>query len=264
MAAPKINGTLQPVLQPLEITYDPSRGSLVKLTWESAGNNLGGIATNLLNNRIAYQFQPNGRKSRIVATATGSQAGYPDIVTDTWQILANEIQKDIKQHPLFLAMEAAMPGTIGYVVRDVALYNQGLALGTPAPDPSVAVVATQLFNLLIRGTTHYALSQYVLRHTTNVSNAYAANVSDLNINCVYNPAALFAEVTNANSWIFPLPGRLLFKLQAIAAPIAQPFYLWGWRKLAATETTAATNRIDITTEYWLEQWSTVLYNTVIL
>jgi hypothetical protein len=51
------------------------------------------------------------------------------------------------------------------------------------------------------------------------------------------------------------------KLQGLAAPPAQPDYLWGWRKLPSTETTTAASRIEITTEYWLEQWSLYYYQT---
>ena len=182
--------------------------------------------------------------------------------SDDWQVTANEIQVDIKQHPEVLAMEAAYPGTIGYIVRDVELYNQGEAPGDPAPNAGAMPTSGRLFAHLIRGVTHMAKSQYVLKHTTSVGNGYAANISDVNIERNYTTAQLLAEVTNPALWVFPMPGRLQFKLQAIAAPSSVTGYQWGWRKLASSETTSASNHVSISTEYWLEQWSNWLYPPV--
>jgi hypothetical protein len=51
-----------------------------------------------------------------------------------------------------------------------------------------------------------------------------------------------------------MPGRMVYKLQNLVAPTAKTDYIWGWRKLPSTETTTSGNRVEITTEYWLEQW----------
>lgn len=261
-ATPKINGTLLPVPQAPVISYDPTRGQIVRLATESAGDHLQALALAYQALRISYDLTISSAKSSIIATASGPQLGFVDVSCDNWQILGNEIQRDVKMEPGFVAMENAYPGTIGYVVRDVDLYNQGLPPGTPAPDPGTLPASAALFQLLIHGHTHKAYSQYVLRHSTNVSNAYAANIADVNIEFIYTPGQLIVEASNATLWNFPLPGRLQFKIQNIAAPTAVPNYLWGWRKLASTETTTANNRIEISTEYWLEQWSTLLYPTV--
>jgi hypothetical protein len=263
---PKINGTLEPVRQPAEVKFDPTSGTTVRQPWESAGDNLNSMAQSLFGSRIAYEFTRSPTKSRLVAEASGGIAGYPDVVVDTWQVLANEIQKDVRESQLGLAIEnydAAHAGagtTIGYVKRDVDLFNQGKGPGSPAPDAGIITQAAQLFRLLIKGTTHFATGQYVLKHTTSVSNQFGGNISDFNIECIYSTAQLITEISNPNLWIFPCPGRLQTKILNIVAPPAHSEYLWGWRKLPSTETTAAGYRIEISTEYWLEQWSTVLYN----
>ena len=260
---PIVNGTFAPIRKPLKVTYDPSRGQQVIAEWESAGDNLTGIAASYQASRIQYDLTRSGAKSTLIAVASGGQAGVPDVSIDTWQVMANEIQKDLREHPAFQAMEASYPGTIGYVVRDVALYNQGQAPGSPAPDPTVYDTYSQMFQLLIRGVTHYALGQYVLRHTTNVSNVYQANVSDLNVWRVYTTAQLLIETGSTKGWVYPLPGRLSAKLQAIPAPAAQTGYVWGWLKKPSTESTTASNRIEISTEYWLEQWASILYPSAV-
>ena len=76
---------------------------------------------------------------------------------------------------------------------------------------------------------------------------------------IYTTAQLLNEVTNPNLWSFPLPGRLQTKLQNIPAPAGVANFLWGWRKLPSTEITVPGNFIEITTEYWLEHWSTFYY-----
>jgi len=251
---PIINGTAGPVLQPPRLRYDPTRGQVISLEYESAGVGVTSLASLFQAARINYDLVSSGFKSRLIAEATGSQLGYPDVSCDEWQILANEIQKDIKEHPDVLAMEEAYPGTIGYVVRDAQLYEQGLPPGTPAPPAGAMPISGMLFSLLVRGSTHYACSQYVVQHQLNVSNAYAANIADVNVERIYTTAQLLSELTNAALWTFPLPPRLVYKLGQIPAPPARTNYLWGWRKLSSKEITCATNRISISTEYWLEQW----------
>jgi hypothetical protein len=255
MPKPRITGTLQPVRQPVKVSYDPQRGLQIIIPWESAGNNLQGLATTYQANRVAYELEATDRKSTLVATASGGQLGIPDLTTDTWQILGNEIQKSLLEHPDVVA-------GIDTATRD-EIENATLN-GTKEADlnPALSAFASKVFDRLRRGNTHYALGQYVLRHTTNVSNVYAQNVADFNIERIYTTSQLIAEVTNANSWIFPMPGRMVNKLQGISAPTTKTGYLWGWRKLPSTETTTAGNRIEITTEYWLEQWDiTIAYKT---
>ena len=262
MPSPKINGTLAPVAKAPEVTWDPQRGQIISQRWESAGDRLGSVASAYATSRIQYNWTKSKTRSVLVANASSSQLGFSEVICDTWQILANEIQNDVKAFPGFQAMEASFPGTIGYVVRDVELKLQGKSPGTPAPDGGAMPQSGYLAELLSRGTTHYALGQYVLRHTTNVSNGYGSNIADSNVERCYTTAQLLAEVQDAGLWTFPMPGRLAYKLQNIPTPTAQTHYQWGWRKLPSPETSGATNRIELTTEYWLEQWHIFLYPPV--
>jgi hypothetical protein len=252
-----------PVSKAPEVTYDPQRGQIISQRWESAGDGLGATAALYQANRIQFAWTKSRARSVLVANAGSSQLGFPEVACDTWQILANEIQNDLLEHPDFQAMEAAYPNTIRYVLRDVDLYKQGLMPGTPAPAAGSMPQSGYLFELLARGATHYSLGQYVLRHSTNVSNQYAANIADVNVERCYTQAQLEAEITNAGLWTFPCPGRLIYKLRAIPVPTAQAHYQWGWRKLPSPETTTANNRDEIATEYWLGQAHTFLYPPVI-
>lgn len=253
MGKPIINGAPQPVRQPMTVSYDPQRGLQIRIPWESAGDNLRGLAAAYQQSRVAYELEATPLKSRLVATASGGQLGIPDLTTDTWQIMGNEIQKTGFEHPLSLGLS-----------DDQIADLQQLANNHTKPSditPALTGDVLRLYKLLLKDSSHYALGQYVLRHTTNVSNQYNSNISDFNIERIYTTSQLIAETTNSNSWTFPLPGRMVFKLQNLTAPTAQTDYLWGWRKLPSTEATTAGNRVEITTEYWLEQWSLYYYQT---
>lgn len=259
----RINGTLAPIPQPLEVTYDPARGQVVTQKWESAGRGLGGIADLYRAARIAYRFQLSDAVSSLVAEASGSQLGVADAACDNWQILCNEIQKDIKELPALAAKQASYPDSFRIVLRDVNNFLDGQPqVTTPTVNPGSLPETAFLLDMLCKGQTHFALSQYVLRHTTTVSNAYGANVADRNVGRVYTTEQLLTEVCDTSLWVYPLPGRLVYKLQNIPAPLPQANYLWGWRKLGSTETTSASNRVEISTEYWLEQWHILPYPPV--
>lgn len=247
-----VSGTLAPVKQSSEISYDPQRGEHLVERWESAGRNLGSIAAGYQALRTAYNFTDSPHKSVIVATLSGPSGGQPEVTTDTWQILANEIQKDLFEHPTAAALGTDVLTAIAAAIDDKKTLAQAGFTGN----------SRTVFELKRNGTTHYALGQYVLRHTTNVSAGYSVNVADFNVERIYTTAQLLAEATNTNSWVYPLPGRLVHKIENLPAPTARSGYLWGWRKLPSTETTSSGNRIEITTEYWLEQWSTFIYGVV--
>lgn len=256
MPRPIITGTLQPVKQPTEYNYDPTRGLWLTERWESAGDNLRGIASQYQALRVGYQLIATAAKSTLVATSSNAESGQPEATTDTWQILGNELQKDAWQHPtLFAYANAAGTAAAAQSIKTAIASHSTQPAGLDATGQAI-------YALLDSGATHYSLGQYVLRHTTNVSNGYATNVSDFNVEKIYTTAKLLIEAQDGSLWYFPLPGRLAAKINNIAAPAVKAGYLWGWRKLPSTETTAANNRIDITTEYWLEQWSTLLYGVV--
>jgi len=255
---PTINGTKLPIEQQTDISYDPQRGTSIRTRYESAGDNLVATAEALAAGQIAYELTRSKFKSSLIASQTDNATG------DSWEIQANEIQKDVYEHWRCLAIEENWPGTLMRIRRDIEYLARGEAVGSPAPEAAaMAAGGTALMSLLTRGTTHYSISQYVLKHTTSVANTYDVNISDVNVECIYTTSQLLYECTLRRSWVFPLPRRLVFKIQRLPAPVARAGYLWGWRKLPSTESNAARNRINITTEYWLEQWSTFLYDPAV-
>jgi hypothetical protein len=251
-------GTLTPEEQSYEYDYDPSTGG--KQTYEfdtfSEQN-----AVNLANTNIAARVPTKYRLEHGKATVILADSNFPAI--DVWQILANETTKSRYDAPAMLRILKYADGTDFYS-NQIQILKQGVDNRTTwaslAGSIDSSIVGSDLtylsnvYNLLLRGSDVYPISQYVLRHTTNVGNAYASNIADVNVDRVYTVSQLLSETQNSSLWIFPLPGELQYFIQSLVAPANQSGYLWGWLKRSATRTTAAFNRVDLTTEYWLEQW----------
>src|SRR5580765_1450898 len=100
MPTPRINGTLQPIRTRLSTRYDPIKGFIVTQEFESAGDNLGGLATSAQNAGMEYTHDANVRKSRLVMSTTGAAAGFPEKATSTWQLYTNDYQKDLRESPI--------------------------------------------------------------------------------------------------------------------------------------------------------------------
>ena len=139
-------------------------------------------------------------------------------------------------------------------------------LAFKASNSTEAGIIERLYGLACNKQTHYQDSLYSCRHTTNAPANWAMNVADDNVNCIYSPAQFISEVTNASEWIFPLPSRLQYKLSSAATAFAavtpvRSNYLIGWLKGASAEATVGGGRVEIQTQYTLDQWSTDLYAT---
>jgi hypothetical protein len=265
-------GTSLPVRQPDRVAYDTIRGQTRFAVWKCIDQAqidfLAGQAAAL---QLPYSTSSTGTTVMLEIEIVGgsinpTQIGAP---VDRWEMPANELQKNGWAHPKSLVIDP-----------DAAVYSErclqdGKSLQTcldemAAMDPSPTdgwgadefSAHQAVYELCSSGSTHFALGQYVLRHTTNVSAAYQANVADLNVERLYTTQQLLVECTNPLYWTLPLPGRLQFRIRNIAAPIARAGYLWSWRKLPSAESSTAGGRIEIVTEYWLEQWSTYYYDPV--
>lgn len=120
--------------------------------------------------------------------------------------------------------------------------------------------SVRLYKRMLANNDTFIASRYVLRHVTNVSNRYDINVADQWVGYIFSTAELLSETQDTDSWIYPLPGRLAFKLNSIPAPsVIDPYEFWGWHKSASSESTVANNRVNIVTEYVLGAWKTDEY-----
>jgi hypothetical protein len=190
---------------------------------------------------------------------------------DSWEIHATEETRDLFSHPSIVAAVAdsagaTTPSDIFNAIRTHLASNDKWTdvlhddvLADVMEDPTAHALIYDYYYLYSIGTTGYRNQSYVLKHKTNVSNRWSANVADVGIDNVYDPMQLLDEVTDPTLWAFPLPYRLQFKLGAIPPLTGPSNYLWGWLKSSSTETTEASNRVNIETDYTLDLWDTNIY-----
>jgi hypothetical protein len=250
MGTPIVNGGQGPILKPVHVSFDPVKGATYHLHWESAGSGVTGLMSALMNSGIAFDAEVGAAHSSLTAAITAGTNGFPDTVQDHWQLMANEVQKDIKEHPATVAMELASTGSLGLVLAAVDAFNSGTTTAPTFPgaaDP----IATALFNYMKHGGTHYSLGQYVLKWTTTVSFSSTAYRNEGARELLYSTSQVLAESAP--------PFRISTAMASIASPTTVSGYYWSWRRVPSTQTTQAGNRIEIATEYWLDQWSTFVY-----
>lgn len=252
MPKPRITGGTGIIKKPAEINYDPSRGITYTQPWECAGDNLGGLANVLIGQGTAFRWVRGGARSELTANASGAQAGLPDNAALNWQLLCNEVQKDVMESPLAMNLEASYPGSL----VKVAHRYQTRTSGDPddaADNPTAGseVSYGELLDMLIHKQTHFATGQFVLRRTYSISNFYAGNL----------PGDELAERVLSTQEVLTLgmPPVYSQKISSIVSPYIAPGYIWGWRQLPSTMVTAANNRVEVNTEWWLDSWRLSLY-----
>jgi hypothetical protein len=267
MPRPIINGTLQPIRKGTRVSYDPSRGQMIVREWEGAGDNLNGLAYQCAAANMSYELHPGRVRSRLIATAT-SAPELEESIVDSWQLLADEIQKDIKEAP---AVRALHRNDLAFVVKNAKKYNDGKTLGDDwwefyddaegLINPDHHATIRSLFEALTHGHDVFNISRYVLRHTVNIPADTTKYIGDSYANYILDTATLLGEISS-NAWRYPCPARLRYKIGSIPAMAATGSLVWGWRKLVSTETAAANNRVDVSQEYQLALWDTLVYPAV--
>lgn len=253
-------GTNAALLQRILRRYSPTGGSVTENEFAGFGPaQMLILAQQFEASGIEYEWETRyGRHSMRAVDSSGATT------IDLWEIGINKLSPSSFGNPRNMAaiaqselMVIAKAYTGGMKIAEAAQALQE-DTGFSYPD-SLSDAGYRLYERTQKGSADYYTEGYVLRHTTNVSNRYSANIADFNINCIYTTAQLLSEVQNPSLWVYPMPGRLAYKLNALPAPPFQPFYLWGWLKSASSESTSANNRVNIVTEYELAHWSTDEY-----
>jgi hypothetical protein len=247
-----------------EITYDfgPATGYLVRSQYEGANQ-----ATMLALQQdevragvaCALTYHKGGKVSLGVNDSTQQYA------IDVWEIVDNRENPSGFAHPTVLQIlnRYANPTAIVAALKDLVQTSADYDITTNA---ALLALSDEDFDTLgdfvvlaQQGQGEYRRQQYVVRHTTNVSNRWGVNVADFGIDEIYSTAQLLTEVQSTALWILPLPPRMVYKIGAIPFPPAVEGYEWGWLKDGSTETSAANNRVNIVTEYSLDQWPFTYY-----
>jgi hypothetical protein len=263
-------GGLLAYLQEERWEFDPTRGYTHFLDFKGA---------NML---LLADMQASYAQQGMSSTLSNKQGGTATLnvqdatmanTIDVWEIPGEAEEMDAFTHPIYETnftddQIAAARGIVtqfesGVLQSTILAAVQANPQLSSANDDNKALISEGIAKVL-RGATTYRRERYSLRHTTNVSNRSSWNVADYNIGKNYSINALLTEITNANLWAFPAPNRIVSKLQFVTNYAASttpyhPGYAWGWLKGASQERTAANNRVDIVTEYVMEEWPVEWY-----
>lgn len=272
MGTPIIKGTSGVITYPARIRFDPKRGQVISQKFKAVGTTgllskfdesvARGLAGELIQSPLMSELTVESTE------VTGGGGTVPNYVSDTWQIVGNEVSENSFSNLVIMnAVSLNDREIIAMAIKDGSTLEDAktkIVADTGGTYTSVtSATSKQFYKELQKGQDGYNVGQYVLRHTTNCSPSSGSNVSDSNVECLYTTAQLLSEVRSSFYWTNILPWRLYNKILSIpsrAAPAPEDaYYLWSWRKLPSTETLTANNRIEINTEYVLYLWSTLRY-----
>lgn len=272
-----LRGTKSPLLQWFEQNFDPSSGFTYRAEYQ--GFDFDSMAT-LSNQFTALGVSAVLRNQFGVSTLTLMDATR-EVVIDKWELGVDEERPSIFENHLFLAAVnvAANPGRVVTMMRNALQNGDPLnsAWDTLAADKNFTAAATGANTTVLKeyfddynlGVTNFIRGKYRLRHTTNAPNRWQVNIADFNVERGYTISQLLNEVQSAALWILPLPGYLAYKiLNYTSAQFGNGFdaaranYTFGALKLRSSAATAANNRVDIVTEYIIDQINTNLYKFI--
>lgn len=249
-------GSLLPYLQDEVWDFDPTRGFIHRMNFKGAS------PAQVL--ALQQDYARLGIACRL-AYNQGGTAGLEvedstmQYTIDVWELVGNSEARDGLSHRKLLALATN---------EQIAMIRQHLenndkpsdAFQDPDLEAKAGTLVQTFYELQQRGSTEFRQGQYVLRHKTNAPNRWGANIADFGVDQIYTVSQLLSEAMSSALWRLPLPGRMAYKIARLPPPTYNTGYMWGWLKSASTETTAANNRVEISTEYTLEQWSLAYYD----
>lgn len=260
----RATGTLNLIQQPTEVDFDPVRGFIMHLRYRGIGTTAATLGFNtFLNQRIACKAKLSPVISELEATISGGQYGFGDTPQTNWEVLGNENEKSISESGIALAGEAAFPGTLLLLRQIQNAVDSGEidttdpdlqgqveeSLGVTIPDAQWAYLQT-LMGFIARGQTHFKQGQYVAKLTTSVSNFYPGTFFIGSAETLWTTAQILA---------LGQPEAIANVIESVPEGTTHPNYLWSWRQLPPRAVTGAYNRVEVSVEWWHEEWSTQLY-----
>lgn len=183
----------------------------------------------------------------------------------TWEIIGEEAQQDIFNHPRSLFIASTDEGKeeirlIKQAIEDKEDYQPTNVIQAPSPPYN----SVELYNLALKGQDSWADARYTLRLTRTVGFNYSRDISDDGAFKLYTAAQIVGETSD-----FPMPNRTLARVQALEAtypiytrfglPADTDLYMWSWLKGPTSEIQIAGFKIRLTTEWRLAQWSKFNY-----
>lgn len=275
----RINGDPRLQFQGNDFDYDPREGIRLSYPYHGAVAVARAYANYLMSIRVPFEFRQTGDTASVRlktnTVAVPIDAGYVETPLDDWSLVSNEMQEDWKKHPGALVMKSFQPAEqtingksmdiISAVEADVQARQNGTGGsinttgGFQITNSTALAIYQSFLPLLLNGQNHYSEPQPVLRHSQVISRDYAgaAGFNSNNFNTIYTTTKLLTECA---AFPYPLPAVFVAQINALPVNSAATGYQVGWLKKPTNGNTIAGNKIEMVTEYWYYQWSTLYYN----
>lgn len=249
MPKPIMTGSVGPIFGPIEFDYDPKYGVVIRQPIRGSVDYVRSQSIQLQTFKVPHNYREDGNGMAEITAVQSTPLGDPNTESpvDGWQLLGSSIDKSIYEHPTILAAE----DDDVIALRDSIEEKDGLL----CPESLF-----EFWQLAMRDVLHYRTVNYVLRHTQTVSNQYTKDIPDENVYRIYKTQTL---LNYCSGFPVPLYPRLKNKIGSIPVPNAQTDYAVGWLRQPSSETPLANNRIEVTNDWVLEQWSTVIYGAAL-
>lgn len=194
-----------------------------------------------------------------VTTPDEPAAGTNGVISTTFELLGNALQKDLKEHPRALALGPDVIAEIDAVIAGDKKYNEA---DFPSKDDAIALYDRMRQR---NGSASYQTSQYVLRVSQIASARTSIEIAHRNVECIYTTNQMIGEVGPPPGIMAGIPeieANKIASLEKLNYHVWLEKYVVGWLKQTPTVTTEAGNKIRVTQEFWFEAWDNWTYDTI--
>jgi len=237
-----INGLTE---QPTRREYDPRDGWSTLVTYHGPTAAVQGVIPNLVNQGLRFSEFPvqDGVRGIEIRFSDARDGAAPptnpdDEQTTTWELVGNDLNKDLFDHANYTALPDANKKTL----KD---YRNGAKKIDDADVTALTGNAQKFRDLITKGVEGYTVAQYILRKTGVVALDWSGTFGVTNVGDYY---ATTADLTTAEL----VPATLKFSMPS-----------GEWLKRTPTIRQNRDGRWVGTQEWWhADTWSDVLYDEI--
>lgn len=225
--------------------YSPAGGWTTVRTYHGPIDAVQGIIPNLVNQGLRFSEFPvqDGIRGVEIRFSDAQDGAAPptnpdDEQTTTWELVGNDLNKDLFDHPNYTALSEANKKTL----KD---YRDGAKKIDDADVSALTGNAEKFRDLITKGVEGFTVSQYILRKTGVVALNWSGTFGITNVGDYYATTTDLSDTEN-------VPATLKFSL-----PTGQ------WLKRTPTIRQNRDGRWVSSQEWWhADDWSDVLYDEV--
>lgn len=231
----------------------PNNGEQWVLRFRSAASNDPTIASPaeaayiLISPEFEAEIEASGPTHELtVITPDDPSGGSDGVVSTTFELLGNALQRDLREHPRSLVLGPDKLEDINQVLDGRLEYGEA--------NFQTSADGLLLYDLLRQrnGNGSYQVPQYVFRCSRIVTRRSTTQVGYSNVAKVFTTTQMLAETGPPTNILNTVVDAVTYS----APTTATSGYTYGWLKQSPTATLEAGNKVRLTSEWWLEQWNT--------